>query len=103
MRKNKKPVAPEIRKTREEVETFQPFHRAYIHVQPEPYCFNGMVGFRKWRIVAEEIPEPFSVLSERLLKLWRECNNCHQFGPLRAAAQEIGMELPSDQLGKDRP
>lgn len=59
----------------------------------EPSSFNGIVEFRKHKITIETIEEPFEVLSERLQKMWDECNNFHHWHPLKDAAKSIGYEL----------
>ena len=56
-------------------------------------CFNGIVNFRKYRVTIELIEEPKEVLAERLQKLWDECDNYHNWNPLKNAAKEIGYEL----------
>lgn len=66
--------------------------------QKEPDCFNSIVSIRKYRITIEEIPESKDVLIERLRKLWRENDNHHHYGPLRAEAVQLGIVLTmSDQ------
>ena len=44
-------------------------------------------------MTVEEIEEPKEVLIERLRKLWSECDNHHHWGPLKATAAELGIEL----------
>lgn len=70
--------------------------------QPYPGCWNGAVNFRKYRVTVEEIIEPKEVLIERLVKLWQECDNIHNAGPLQAAAKEIGLNLDAITRGSKR-
>jgi hypothetical protein len=58
-----------------------------------PSSLNGWVRIRKFKVTIEPIIEPIEVLSERLQKLWDECDNHHHWQPLRAAAKQIGYEL----------
>lgn len=100
--RTRKPIVkqPEYPKV---IETFNPPLSFNITKQIEPSCFNGMVRVRRYRVTVEEIEEPKEVIAGRLLKLWRECDNSHHYSPLMAEAKRVGVELPSDQLGKDRP
>jgi hypothetical protein len=68
----------------------------------EPDCFNGAVYFRRYRVIAEEIAEPAEVLRERLVKLWRESNNHHDWQPLVAAAAEVDLTLDPKDFGANR-
>lgn len=63
----------------------------------EPYCFNGSVGIRRYRVTVEEIDDPPKVLEARLRKLWREEDNHHHWGPLQAAAAKLGIELKHEE------
>lgn len=63
--------------------------------EKEPSCFNGQVNIRKYRVTVETIDESKEVLAERLLKLWRECDNHHHWLPLQTVAKDLGIELPS--------
>jgi hypothetical protein len=83
-------------------ETFQPVnsYRQGMLTQSEPWCFNGGLGIKKYRITVEEIAEDDSVLIDRLKKLWRECDNHHHWVILRSAAQQLGVELPFSDLPK---
>lgn len=67
-----------------------------------PNCFNGCVSVRKYRVTFEEIKEEDDVIYARLLKLWTEADKHHHYQPLKSAANAIGRDLPSDELGKHR-
>jgi hypothetical protein len=67
-----------------------------------PHVWNGEVSVRRWRVIVEPVEESVEVLYARLLDLWERSHNMHEYGPLQAAAREIGRELPSDRLGKRR-
>jgi hypothetical protein len=88
------------------VETFNDpayeMQRMNSHVWNAPYCINGTVSLRRYRITAVEIDEPIEVLRDRLAKLWRESDNYHHRQPLRAVAAELGMELDPLHFGMDR-
>lgn len=68
----------------------------------EPSCFNGIVAIRSYVVTVNLVEEPVEVLQERLLKLWRECDNMHHYGPLQAAAAKLNYVLPTELLGVDR-
>lgn len=68
----------------------------------EPSCWNSIVSLHRYRVTAEVIEEPIEVLRARMLKLWRECNNHHHWGPLESAAIKLGFELDHKEFGKDR-
>ena len=91
------PVAPVAPTTRYECETFRnvgPLEMNQLSCSWRvPYVFNGIVGIRKWRVVAELIEESREVLIARLQKLWDECDNIHHRGPLREEAKKLGNEL----------
>lgn len=59
----------------------------------QPSCFNGIVSYRKYRVTVELIDEPHDVLEARLRKLWEECDNHHNWTPLKNAAKELGVDL----------
>lgn len=85
-------------------ETFKPvdyFTQGQME-EKEPSCFNGYVNVRRYRITVEQIEEPKEVLESRLLKLWRETDNHHDWQPLKNAAAQIGITLPHSELGRDR-
>jgi len=86
-------------KTKKIIETFQPVDswREEQLTKKEPWCFNGWVGIKKYRITIEEIQEPKDVLAARLRKLWRECDNHHHWRPLQGVAKEIGIELTHEK------
>lgn len=69
-------------------------------MQEEPYCWNGMVAVNKYRVTIEVVEEPTDVVAERLRKLWRECDNMHDLGPLRAEAAQLGIELSNEERKK---
>ncbi len=69
----------------------------------EPYCFNGIVAVRRYRITVEQIEEPVEVLGARLQKLWDESDNHHDHDPLRTMAERIGYELKNYRGEKRRP
>lgn len=102
--KKRKPTTPPKPEFPWTVETYmRPSAYRITQSDEKPDCFNGIVSVRRYRVTAEIIDEPKEVIAARLLKLWRECDNHHHFSPLRNAAAQIGIELPHDQLGKDRP
>lgn len=68
----------------------------------EPTCFNGIVDVRRYKITVELVPESDDVVYQRILGMWETTSNHHEWGPLQAAAKEIGRELPHDRLGKRR-
>lgn len=81
-----------------QIETFKPIS-GYTQRElewTEPSSFNGMVRVKKYRITVEEIIEPAEVIAERLQKLWDDCDNHHQWRPLKEAAKEIGYTLQGD-------
>jgi len=61
--------------------------------QDEPSAFNGIVEVRKYRVTVELIDEPDDVIRDRIQKLWDECDNHHQWQPLKAMAKKYGLEL----------
>lgn len=61
-----------------------------------PSCFNGIVNLRKYKVTIELIEEPDEIIQERLQKLWDECNNHHNWQPLKNMAKQIGYELKGD-------
>lgn len=69
--------------------------------QKEPSCFNGWVRVKKYRITVEEVVEPVDVIAERLQKLWDDCDNHHNWQPLKNAADSIGYTLLGE-VGKNR-
>ena len=91
-----------MKKLKETVETFKaPF--GYILTQwirKEPSCFNGSVNVEKYSIVVERISESTEVYAERLQKLWDECDNYHNWEPLKSKAKELGVELKGNAGSK---
>lgn len=80
------------------IETFKnigPYELSNLKTD-KPASFNGLVRINKYRITVELIEEPIEVLHERLQKLWDECDNHHQWTPLKNKAKEIGYELKGD-------
>ena len=78
--------------------SFETFRKIGIYEQSnllskEPSCLNGNVSIRKYKITIEPIEESNEILSERLQKLWDECDNSHHCTPLIKAAKQIGYEL----------
>lgn len=75
-------------------ETFSPISDFQIRMltNDAPYCFNGNLSVRKYRVTIEPIDEPIEVLRDRLQKLWDECTNHHQWDVMRAEAEKLGME-----------
>lgn len=59
----------------------------------KPSAFNGMVSVVKYRVTVERIEEPVEVIRARIQRLWDECDNHHQWAPLRAAAAQVGLTL----------
>ena len=68
----------------------------------EPSSFNGDVKVERFRVTVERVEEPVEVLRERLVKLWRECGNCHHWTPIKAKARKYGLELDMKDCGVDR-
>ena len=61
--------------------------------QDEPSSFNGVVSVRRYRVTVEEIAEPDEIIIARIRKLWTECNNHHQWEPLRGVGARYGIAL----------
>ena len=76
-----------------------PFPAWKRDMSTSPSSFNGEVSIRKYRVTVELLDEPKEVLAERLLGLWRHCDNHHHVDPLRAEARKLGIELPKDESG----
>ncbi len=99
---------PMKRKTKQQLpeypKVFETFERPYFPHQgrEEPSVFNGMVNAERYRITIEKIEEPNEVIAERLMKLWRACDNHHNREPLKAMAERIKIDLPWDAFGIDR-
>lgn len=85
-------------------ETFRPFdnYDEQRATSDKPFCWNGAVSVRKYRVTVELVDEPTEVLAERLRKLWSECDNHHHYSPLKAVAKQLGIDLESGELGKER-
>lgn len=87
------------------VETFDPpqnYQLDRMVLRTEPSAFNGIVKFKKYRIIVEEVVEPVEILQERLEKLWVESDNHHHWQPLTQAAISIGYTFKG-QHGSQRP
>ena len=84
------------------VETYYQQRRGHreIYISPAPSCFNGAVNVVRYRVTVEEIVEPEAV-AESLRKLWRECDNCHHWHPLEAAAAMHGVTLDRTERSVD--
>ena len=96
-RKKTKPEAPWFPKV---VETFtDPGH---FYISHEPSSVNT-VSIRKYRITIEQVDEPIEVLRERLLLLWRKCNNHHEKLNLLAEAKRLSYELLHAEFGMNAP
>jgi hypothetical protein len=67
-----------------------------------PFCFNRIVGVKKYRVTVEEIQEPDSVIVGRIKSLWRQSGNHHDWEPLKKAAIKYGVELDHKELGIER-
>lgn len=67
-----------------------------------PSCFNNWMRVRKYKITIELIEEPIEIIQERIKKIWRECDNHHHWGVIKKSAEEYGVELNMDDMGKDR-
>lgn len=88
--------------TRVEFETFaDPVYPLDRLKQSEPSSFNGIVRVLKWRIVAEVVYEPEAVIKERLVKLWHDCDNHHEWTPIQKAAAMFGLKLDVKDVGKN--
>lgn len=89
------------------IETYQDPRWSVERVQLEPSCFNGIVRIDRYRITIEKIEEPFEVLRDRLIKLWRDTEyNSHYWDPMRKCADQIGMsreELKLSEQGMNHP
>lgn len=99
--KQKEPAKPEFPVSFETFRHISAYTQDGLN-QTEPSCWNGFVSVRKYRVTIEEIEEPIEVIQARLIKLWRECDNHHHYGPLRSAAMRYGLALNSEELGVDR-
>lgn len=82
----------------EETISFETFRKIGSYEQSnltskEPSSFNGWVRIEKYKITVEQIDEPRDVLIERLQKLWDECDNHHQWQPLKNKAEELFYKL----------
>lgn len=53
-------------------------------------------------ITVELVEEPIEVIRERILKLWRECDNWHHWDLLKSAAAESGLVLSMLDVERDR-
>ena len=87
-----------ITDTNDDTISFETFRKIGSYEQSllcskEASCFNGKVSIRKYKITIEPIEESNEILSERLHKLWDECDNYHHLGPLKKVAEQIGYEL----------
>ena len=81
------------------VETFREPSSLLRERQDEPSSFNGWVRVTRYRITVERIEEPVEVIHERLRKLWRECDNHHEWQPIEAAAKAHGLVLDRGERG----
>lgn len=63
-------------------------------------CFNGFVSVVKYKVTVERIDEPTEVYAERLQKLWDECDNQHNWTPLKNMAAKLGVTLIGDSGSK---
>lgn len=61
--------------------------------QDAPSCWNGEVRIRRYQVRIEEIEEPVDVLAARLQKLWEECDNHHEWTPIKSEARKLGVSL----------
>lgn len=68
----------------------------------EPFCFNGFVSIEKYTITIEKVEEPKEVYRERLQKLWDECDNHHNWVPLKGKAKSLGIELVGNAGNKHK-
>lgn len=86
------------------IETFHPpaSYELDRWVDRGPSSFNGIVCVEKYRITIERIEEPKEVLEARLIELWENCDNHHEWRPLQNTAKRLGIELP-DTCGIRRP
>jgi hypothetical protein len=103
-KKNPAPKVPEFPKVVETFRCLGAYEMSNIAGAgwAEPSCFNGSVSIHRYRVTVELIDEPKEVLAERLLNLWRNCDNHHHIDPLRWTAREIGIELDLSEFGKFR-
>lgn len=102
-KKSTKHKAPEKPQFPVSFETFlRPgFYNRSTLEHKEPSCFNGYVAIRKYRITFEEVDEPIEVLRERILRLWKDCDNPHHRHPLQITANELGLELDYRDYGSN--
>lgn len=68
----------------------------------EPSVINGGVNVLRYRVTVEVIDEPIEVIHERLRKLWRECDNHHEWRPLEKAAAKHALILDAALRGVDK-
>ncbi len=66
----------------------------------EPACGNGKVTVERYKITIEKVDEDEEVIKERLIKLWKECDNWHRWEPLKAAADKYGLDLNKIKRGE---
>lgn len=59
----------------------------------QPFCFNGMVGFERYRVTVERIKESPDILFERLVELWETSDNFHDAESLKEAAKRLGRSF----------
>jgi len=89
---------------KQEFETFRsigPYEIGKL-TQLNPSSLNG-VDVVKYRITIEEIPEPTEVIQQRIQELWDNCNNWHQWEPLKREAKKYNytlMNSPGNKLKK---
>ena len=65
----------------------------------KPDIFNGVVSIRRYRVTFEQIDEPVKDLIDRVVELWKNCDNMHHREPLRWVAAELGIEPRPDSRG----
>jgi hypothetical protein len=77
-------------------ETFNKISDGYAKrnlISGEPSCFNGRVNVRKYKVTVEIVDEPIEAIQARIQKMWDECDNHHNWGPLKSEAEKYGLTL----------
>ena len=69
-------------------------------VAPTHDAFNGCVHVRKYKVTVEMIDEPIEVIQARIQDLWDNCDNSHNWNPLRYMGERYGMTLSHETRKK---
>jgi len=89
------------------IQEFETFSRVGSYdvsrmTESKPFCFNGVVRFKKLKVTIEEVEEPIEVYQERLQNLWDESTNYHDYKPLNDAAESIGYKFKNEKGSKNK-